>query len=139
MSLLNIKRRKVDAGIDMTPLIDVVFQLLIFLMVSSHFSKPDKFVDLPTGQTKAQEVDTKIKKHTLTITAENILSLNGSEISIDQFDKVLKKTISDTQITRLEIRGDKSSNLGSFIDVIEKAKKAGIKSLSYHKKAMPIE
>lgn len=128
-------RRKIEAGIDMTPLIDVVFQLLIFLMVSSHFTKTDEQVELPTGQGEAIEVDQKIEKHLLSITSENVIILNGQEVRAEDFELKLVEEIKKTQVKRLEIRGDTSSQLGSFIDIIEKAKRAGIESMSYHKKA----
>ena len=66
-----VRTRRIDAGIDMTPLIDVVFQLLIFLMVSSQFIKPDQRVELPTGPLASAPVDQEFETLVLTITAEN--------------------------------------------------------------------
>ena len=132
------ERRKIDASIDMTPLIDVVFQLLIFLMVSSKFIKPDVQVDLPSGKGEAVQVDTKVDRHVLSISPENTITLNGAEISLENFENALAAAITEAGVKRLEIRGDTTSELGTFIDLIEKAKLAGIESLSYHKKA-PVE
>ena len=119
----------------MTPLIDVVFQLLIFLMVSSHFTQPDLQVELPTGKGEAAEVDQKIEKHVLVISPENDLVLNGAEVTIEELEQELGRQIAAMGCKRLEIRGDTSSHLGAFIEVMELAKEAGIESLSYHKKA----
>ncbi len=132
-------RKKINAGIDMTPLIDVVFQLLIFLMVSSQFIKPDKQVELPSGAQEASEVEQQLEKHLLTITSENEIIFNGNDTTLGDFSAVLKKAMGETKVKRLEIRGDKSSNLGMFIDIIEKAKVAGIEGLSYHKQANETE
>ncbi len=128
------RRRKIDASIDMTPLIDVVFQLLIFLMVSSHFTKPDVQVDLPTGQGQATAVDREVQRHVVVITADDTISLNDDVIALAAFDQALRAAIQQTGSKRLEIRGDQGSSLGIFIDLIERAKQAGIDSLSYHKK-----
>ena len=62
-----VRTRRIDAGIDMTPLIDVVFQLLIFLMVSSQFIKPDQRVELPIGPLASAPVDQEFETLTLTI------------------------------------------------------------------------
>ena len=132
-------RKKINAGIDMTPLIDVVFQLLIFLMVSSQFIKPDKQVELPSGAQEASEVEQQLEKHLLTITSENEIIFNGNDTTLGDFSAELKKAMAETKVKRLEIRGDKSSNLGMFIDIIEKAKVAGIEGLSYHKQANETE
>lgn len=128
-------RRKINAGIDMTPLIDVVFQLLIFLMVSSHFVKPDYQVDLPTGEAKNVKVDQLQDKHILVITPENELLLNDAPISSGEFEAKLTALMDESGVKRLEIRGDSSSNLGTFITVLESAKALEVESLSYHKKA----
>ncbi len=125
---------RVDATIDMTPLIDVVFQLLIFLMVSSQFTKPDKQVELPSGHSSTETVAVSSKKHLVTITPENELIFNGDELTVDMFEDALQKTLADSQVKRLEVRGDTQSNLGTFIQVVETAKASGIESLSYHKK-----
>ncbi len=129
------RRKKIDAGIDMTPLIDVVFQLLIFLMVSSHFIKPDKKVDLPAGASQTETHSQETKKHLVTITAENALILDGIDMSVDGFEPALKKLLSESETRRLEIRGDTASNLGTFITVLETAKALGVEGLSYHKKS----
>ena len=128
-------RKRIDANIDMTPLIDVVFQLLIFLMVSSHFTKPDENVELPTGSSKAQQVDQSLAKHKLIITSSNEVSLNGTALNPDRLRYELHSQIQATGIQRLEIRGDRQADLGTFIEAIEAAKAAGIEQLSYHKKA----
>ncbi len=120
----------------MTPLIDVVFQLLIFLMVSSHFTKPDVQVDLPSGKGEAVKVDAVLEKHVLVISPENMTTLNGESVTQESFEKALAGEILQSGVKRLEIRGDKTSELGTFIDLIEKAKAAGVTSLGYHKKAV---
>ncbi|WP_018970454.1 ExbD/TolR family protein [Rubritalea marina] len=132
------RTKRIDASIDMTPLIDVVFQLLIFLMVTSHFTKPDQQVELPTSASQAEQVDQQVDKHTLLITAENAVSLNGTPLSPDRLRYALHSQIQATGTTRLEIRGDRGAHLGTFIAAIEAAKAAGIDQLSYHKKAQPI-
>ena len=128
-------RKKIDAGIDMTPLIDVVFQLLIFLMVSSQFVKPDKQVELPAGHGKTEVIDDQPqKKHLITITSENELILNGEELTLEDFEPTFGKILSTSEIKRLELRGDVEASLGTFITIVETAKSLGIESLSYHKK-----
>ena len=125
-------RKKVNAGIDMTPLIDVVFQLLIFLMVSSHFVKPDAKVELPSGKSEASEVS-QVEKQLILITADNKISINGSEVSLETFEKVLEVDIQNTGVDKVELRGDKAADLGVFIEVVEMVKSLGVEDLSYHK------
>jgi biopolymer transport protein ExbD len=51
------RQRREEVGINLTPLIDVVFLLLIFFMVSTTFNRETQLsIDLPEAQGKAVEV-----------------------------------------------------------------------------------
>ena len=51
------RQRREDVGINLTPLIDVVFLLLIFFMVSTTFTRETQLsIDLPEAEGKAAEV-----------------------------------------------------------------------------------
>lgn len=68
-----------DDSINITPLIDVVFQLLIFFMVASSLARPNQIeLDLPQSSsgTKAQQTPTMIVTYQQTDGGEEI-SLNG--------------------------------------------------------------
>lgn len=128
------RAKRIDAEIDMTPLIDVVFQLLIFLMVSSQFTKPSQKVDLPIGATTTETIKSPEANHILTITSDQKILLDDTSISTENISEQLHQHITEHQIKSLEIRGDKAAQLGLFIEVIEAAKSSGITKLSYHKK-----
>ena len=50
------RRRREDAGVDLTPLIDVVFLLLIFFMVSTSFVKESQLsIRLPESEVAESE------------------------------------------------------------------------------------
>jgi biopolymer transport protein ExbD len=133
------RTRRIDAGIDMTPLIDVVFQLLIFLMVSSQFIKPDQRVELPVGPIASSPVDQDFETLIISISSENIVSLEGTEIALEELTGKLRDVVNHTGVTSLEIRGDRVSHLGTFIQIMETARECGIIDLAYHKKDVPPE
>ena len=132
--MLITRKSRIDAGIDMTPLIDVVFQLLIFLMVSSQFIKPDHRVELPLGPLASAPVDRDDESLTLTILPDDSLLLEDSPVTLENLASSLRDIISHSEITSLNIRGDQAANLGTFITVIETAKDSGIINLGYQKK-----
>ena len=52
------RRRRDEAGVDLTPLIDVVFLLLIFFMVSTTFIRETQLkIDLPEASGELQEIE----------------------------------------------------------------------------------
>lgn len=131
-------RKKINAGIDLTPLIDVVFQLLIFLLVSSQFiTKSEEVkVNLPLNKGTAAPLDLEEKIHLLTITEKNQLFLNGVEITQTELGEKVAELVRHSSIKKMEVRGDRESRLGLFIEAIETVKNSGIESLSYRKEQL---
>jgi len=118
----------------MTPLIDVVFQLLIFLMVSSQFIKPDRQVDLPAGPLDSAPGNPDTPHLSLVITAENIILLEGEETSKAELANKLRDAIKHSDIDSLVIRSGQKADVGVLLPVIEIARENGIMGIAYEKK-----
>jgi len=131
--MLITRKRRIDAGIDMTPLIDVVFQLLIFLMVSSQFIKPDLRVKLPTGPLETAKANPDLDVLKLLILEDNTILLEGEQVAQEQLSSKLRDVIRHTKITSLVIRSDKKADVGTFLPVMEIARQSGIVNLAYDK------
>ena len=61
-----------DAGIDLTPVIDVIFMLLIFFIMTTTFSKPVMEVILPVSETAAPN-ESRQQELLITVTAEGVV------------------------------------------------------------------
>jgi biopolymer transport protein ExbD len=73
--------RRPEVSINLTPLIDVVFLLLIFFMISASFSEMTQLVvDLPEAEGVAEATDTALM---LSIDATGSMTLNGEPVSSD--------------------------------------------------------
>ena len=131
--MLITRKRRIDAGIDMTPLIDVVFQLLIFLMVSSQFIKPDRRVELPAGPMESATSNPDDQHLNLIITAENTILLEGAEIAKEDLDSKLRDAIKHSGIDALVLRVDKAAQAEIIFPVMEIARESGIINLAYDK------
>ena len=121
--------RRIDSSIDLTPLIDVVFQLLIFLMVSSQFAKPEAIVDLPQAQEGAAVVDPRREKLSLAIEADGRVVLDNEPVKLTNLGPAIRKRIQESGTMRLEIRGDQVAQFGVFVEVMETARTHGIESM----------
>ena len=83
-------RRREPLIPDMTPLIDVVFILLIFFIVTSVFKKEELalLLNLPDSQAPTLEVE----KEQITIElSKEKLALKGKEVTLDVLEEELKK------------------------------------------------
>ncbi len=73
------RSRKPDSGINLTPLIDVVFLLLIFFMVTTTFTQETRLlISLP--EAGGETVDAEPESLELTIDKEGNYALNGQSL-----------------------------------------------------------
>ncbi len=135
---MKIERRKaISANLDLTPLIDIVFQLIIFLLVASNFTQvKEALVELPKSE-KQENLKEQVSSPvvTLVIHKDNKLQLLPSDLvfKLEELETQLQQNIQQSKEKRLEIRGDKESNLATFVKVMEAANEYGFKSVGLFK------
>ncbi len=89
------KREKITP--DLTPLIDIVFILLIFFMVTSVFKKEDVMLALNLPELHAKSVTTKYKPVSIEL-SKTELALNAKKFTFDELPELLKTYDKDTKI-----------------------------------------
>ena len=92
-------------GFNMTPLIDVVFQLIIFFLVSSHLAKQEAQLelDLPTAESGREAVDDVTPRVTINVLPDGQLTLGSHRVSADQLPSLLADR-RDEEGDQLEVR-----------------------------------
>ncbi len=130
---MNFKRQETaDEGVNLTPLIDVVFLLLIFFMVSSSLTKPNHLkIDLPEAAGDLQPVHK--QQIDVVVDAQGGYSVNGKLLVNNQVDTLRRalEEISggDTKIPFI-ITGDSNSSYQSIISVMSLANEMGFVNFS---------
>jgi biopolymer transport protein ExbD len=117
-----------ELQMDMTPMIDVVFQLLIFFMVTTVFAVQSGLkVDLPQASTSDAPPE---KDLSITISEEGEMDLNGTMVTIDDLENQLRiqKDIFGSKV--LIIKADNKARHGIVVDVMDAAKIVGIEQLA---------
>ena len=118
------KRRVI---ISVTSLIDVMFLLLIFFMVTSTFlEQPGMKLDLPSAQSAETTVTRKL---VLFINADNDMVFGGRMVPADSLEAVMQRAAADSKDGTLVLKADKTVQHGTVIRVMDAAKRAGMKRL----------
>ena len=79
---LRSKRGSIRSNVDMTPMIDIVFQLILFFLVSTTFAiLPGIKLNLPSSRTSE---GTSYQGITITADADGLLFFNEKEVAIDE-------------------------------------------------------
>lgn len=112
--------------IDIAPLVDVIFQLLIFFMLSSSFTFQSGItVKLPKAVTSDM---IKEENFIVTITSENITYLNGTVITMKELEKQLSRPGSKNR--PLLIKADRRASVGRIVDVWDLCRNLGIERIN---------
>ncbi len=79
-------------GFNMTPMIDVVFLLIIFFLVSSHLAQRENRIEvsLPDAASGQRDVPTPNPRLTLTVQADGKIWLSGKPTDLKQLDSYLE-------------------------------------------------
>ena len=126
---MNFKERNRDTSfsIDIAPLVDVVFLLLIFFMLSTTFEiKPGIKVNLPEGTTK--EIKSEPKDIKIYITKKEEIYFNGKRIDLTKLKKELSKIRNKKKMIIIE--ADKFSYHGVVVSVMDVAKSLGFNNFA---------
>ncbi len=125
---------KKDEGVEvnLTPLIDVVFLLLIFFMVSSTFDRHAKLkVQLPQANTQAQQkVDNPV---VLSIDSKGKYYINDRQVVNEQLETLkgaLRKTVGERTDVTLLLRADGRTAHQSVVRAMDAAAQLGLTKLS---------
>jgi biopolymer transport protein ExbD len=109
---------------NITPLIDIVFLLLVFFMLTSHFVQDDVInIQLPETESGGR-LDEK-RSIEVVIDAEGRWLYKEEVLGADELYFVLKEDLSTREDKRVRIRGDKSSDLDSTVTLLDVARRAG--------------
>ena len=117
-----------SGSIDISPLIDVVFLLLIFFIVTTVFVKETGVeISKPRAATSA---DLDRQAILIAITAESRVWQGGREIGQDGVRAVVVALLEETPETPVIIRADEATPTQATVSVIDAAKLAGATSVS---------
>ena len=125
----NLPRRKQkDMGIEMGPLMDIVFILLIFFVVTSSFTR-ETGVDVTKPQ--AQSASQLEKENLLiAITREGTIHMNERQVDLASLQDILKQSLAKAPDREAVVIADKGSETGVLVQVIDMWNLAGVKKVS---------
>jgi biopolymer transport protein ExbD len=125
MQLRAKPRRKVI--INITSLIDVIFMLLLFFMVTSTFlEQPGIKLELPTAKTSAHGEP---QEYVLTVDKKGELFLNRQAVTLAGLEEEIRKALPQMKDAALVLKADQEITHGLVVRVLDMAKRGGVKKL----------
>jgi biopolymer transport protein ExbD len=121
-------------GFNMTPMIDVVFLLIIFFLVSSHLARQESQMDLELPVAAAGEEDTSqdVPRLTINVKADGTLWLAGRPIAANQLTtRFAAAQAKEGENIEVRIRGSRSAPYSAVEPIMLACTGAKIWKVSY--------
>ncbi|MDI6782331.1 MAG: biopolymer transporter ExbD [bacterium] len=121
------RRKRISQHLDIAPLIDIVFLLLIFFMLTANFiMQPGIRITLPQAKISQPQEEMVV----VFISEDNRIYLNEKHLDIDSLEDALIARLQNIQKKAVVIKADKKIDLGLAVRVMDMAKGAGAEGLS---------
>ena len=115
--------------LEITPLVDVVFLLLIFFLLTATYTRnPNLDISLPKAS--LNQLSTQPKDLTVAITEEGEIRYDGQEISIKKLEDILRAEFAVNEEAIIVVQADTDSKHGKVVEVMDLAKKIGFGRLA---------
>lgn len=125
---VKIKKGTALGTLSLTPLIDVVFLLLIFFLVATRFAQEDRELDvmLPSAS-EARPLTVRPREMFINIDHRGHYFVDGSTLTGQEVENVLEQAAADNPTNQsVIVRADKRVSLDFVVFVLNACNKAGI-------------
>jgi biopolymer transport protein ExbD len=140
MKRLVFEQSDIDANsgeglVDMTPMLDVVFIMLIFFVVTASFVRESGIeVSRPVANTAEQQDAATL---VIAINDRNEVWLDQRRIDVLSVRANLQRMLASNPGARLVVQADVSANMETFAAVVDSAREAGIKNVTFATRDQP--
>ena len=123
-----IRSRDVAARVEIGPLLDMVFILLIFFVITTNFSRQ---TGLEVQKPKAQSALYQGQKTILVgVSREGAIHVHGRQVTPDGLSRILAREVARRPDANVVIVGDRQSTLGRTVEIMDVCALAGVSKVS---------
>jgi biopolymer transport protein ExbD len=114
------------AGVDITPLLDVVFQLLLFFILTSAILQPGIDLELPESHQSNEVLEADL---IMSADKEGRVFFNDRIVGPEEIESSLRTFAAQNSNGNVILRVDRAATYGKFFSILDASRKAGIKNL----------
>jgi biopolymer transport protein ExbD len=129
MNFRNPRSSRNTAIIEITPLVDIIFQLLIFFLLTATYVK-NPYLDINLPEASLNKVTHHKKDIDIGVAEDGEIKYDNQNISIEKLESLLRAEYAANAEAVVVIRADKSSKHGRVVDVMDLAKRIGFDKLA---------
>jgi biopolymer transport protein ExbD len=122
------RKRHSNVVLNLTPLIDIVFLLLVFFMLTAHFIEEQSIdIALPKATSAdSSELDEFVE---VILTPDGLLHIGETIVPEDELEESIRGALHAPNKRFVRLRGDHGAQFGKAVKIIDAARNAGAESL----------
>ncbi len=119
-------------GIDFTPVLDIVFNLLIFFMVTSEFAKEDRELNVALARaSEARPLSAQVEDVFINIDRQGRYFVNSRIMASDEVEAYLRQKLADNPASlAVKIRPDAGIPFPAYVEAMNICSKVGVTDAS---------
>lgn len=118
-----------EAQVDMTPMLDIVFIMLIFFIVTTSFVK-ERALEVNRPKENQSQNNTPTKSLSIRIDEDGKINMNGREVDIRRVVANIQTFLAENNTDSAAIQAHEETEHGIVVEVMNQAKVAGISKVS---------
>lgn len=135
---MTVRRDRVeDATINLTPMIDVVFLLVIFFMVGSKFSEAESRIKVNVPSVgEMRSIVRAPDERIVAIALDGSITLDGTPVTLMQMTETLRNQHANYPGLRVAVRGAAEGSLQQTVEVLHAVRSSGVDQIGISTKRM---
>jgi biopolymer transport protein ExbD len=125
--LISTKEQRPALSIELTPLIDMVFLLLIFFLVATTFRQEEREMQiaLPFASSSAP-ISTMTRELIVNVDAQGAIIVGGRQVDREALNEIVTEAVAVNPDQKVTVRGDRNAAYDNIVRVLDVCKAAGI-------------
>jgi biopolymer transport protein ExbD len=124
--------------LNMTPMIDCVFLLLIFFLLGTKFTEIERKIPLKIPEVReAQTLSPAPSKKIINVYRDGNVTLDNKNVTVDELTQRLKTARNQYNELAVLVRGDAQGQFQRIAEVLNACKQAGIQELNIGVRPLP--
>lgn len=122
------RRKRRHTHIDMAPLVDVVFNLLLFFVITYNVTVDSGIrIRLPESQTAESQV---VSPLVISLSSEGDVFVGDDRVEIEALPEIVRERLAADSETSIRIKADQQAHVAMLIKVVDGVKLAGCTAFS---------
>ncbi len=114
-------------SVDLTPVIDMVFLLLIFFLVATTFQQTEREMQIALPIAKsAGPISSVLRELIVNLDAGGQVIVSGRRVEHSELARIVREAVAANPQQKVTVRGDRQCSYGNVVRVLDVCKSAGI-------------